>query len=74
MKSKRVFAIRNIGKALSISGTHIGRKERYLTKDGKIIAFSERYDAEQLARKMRFECEVVELEFSDKHFFKDVLK
>ena len=74
MKSKRVFAIRNIGKALSISGTHIGRKERYLTKDGKIIAFSERYDAEQLARKMRFECEVVELEFSDKHFFKEIMK
>ena len=74
MSNRKVFAVRNIGKALSISGTHIGRKERYLTKDGKIIAFSERYDAEQLARKMRFECEVVELEWSGKFFVKEVIK
>ena len=72
--NKRVFAVRNIGKALSISGTHIGRKERYLTKNGKILAFEMRYDAFNLAKQMRFECEVVELEFSDKHFFKEVLK
>ena len=69
MKNKRVFAIRNLGRAMSISGTHTGRIEHYLTKNGKILAFEKKFDAEQLAGKMTFQCEVVELESKKGYFF-----
>ena len=67
--NKRVFAVRNIGKSLSISGTHIGRKERYLTKNGKILVFTSKIDAEQCINQLPFECKIVEIEYSPRNVF-----
>ena len=67
--NKRVFAVKNTDKAISLSGTHIGKREQYLTKNGKILAFEKKFDAEQLAGKMTFQCEVVELGSKKGYFF-----
>ena len=72
-RKRKVFAVKNADKSISLSGPHIGRKEQYLTKNGKILAFSSRYDAEQLVGKMLFECKVVELEMT-KPYFTEVIK